>query len=148
MSEADTELEPRSGATIETAFGSYDMQLWSGRNESGIRALCDKVLVLPDQSVTMTDGGIIIPDVVKETVGMAATTGILVSAGPQAFAYDSLRQTHWVGERPGPGTRVFFKKYAGQEHSGRDGLMYRLMFDGDIAGMEEPYEEIVIPNQE
>jgi hypothetical protein len=31
-------------------------------------------------------------------------------------------------------------KYAGQEHTGRDGLLYRVMEDRSIAGVEEPLE--------
>ena len=136
----DGQLLPRTG-TVDTQFGSYDMAAWSGQNESGIRALCDKVLVLPDQAVTMY-GAIHLTDVSKESISAAATTGILVSVGPQAFAYDSDRLVHWEGERPQPGSRVYFQKYAGQEHQGRDGQMYRVMRDKDIAAMEEPLEVV------
>jgi co-chaperonin GroES (HSP10) len=136
----DGQLLPRTG-TIDTQFGSYDMAAWSGQNTSGIRALCDKVLVLPDQAMTMA-GSIIITDTSQESITAAATTGILVSVGPQAFAYDSDRLVHWEGERPQPGSRVYFQKYAGQEHMGRDGQMYRVMRDKDIAAMDEPVEEM------
>jgi chaperonin GroES len=131
----DEELKART--FFPTQFGTYMMVQWTGRNESRIRALCDMVLVLPDQPADMA-GSIVIPDSVKETTGAAATTGVLISCGPQAFAYDSGRQVRWEGERPKPGDRIYFQKYAGQEHRGRDGLMYRLMVDKSIAGMEEP----------
>ena len=126
---------------IATQFGSFSMVQWSGSNTSGIRALCDKVLVLPDQAPDVTAGGIVMPDEIKGRQGTAATTGVLVSVGPQAFAYDSQRLVHWVGDRPKAGDRVYFMKYAGQEHTGRDGLLYRVMEDRSIAGVEEPLEE-------
>ena len=126
---------------ILTQFGAFDKVEWSGTNTSGIRALCDKVLVLPDQAPDVTAGGIVMPDEIKGRQGTAATTGVLVSVGPQAFAYDSQRLVHWVGDRPKAGDRVYFMKYAGQEHTGRDGLLYRVMEDRSIAGVEEPLEE-------
>lgn len=132
-------MEPRF---IPTQFGDFITVPWSGQNTSGIRALCDKVVVLPDQAPSMTEGNIIIPDSIKETMGLAATTGVLVSVGPQAFAYDSARMVHWVGERPKAGDRIYFMKYAGQEHTGRDGLLYRIMEYGCVAGLEEPMSEI------
>lgn len=133
----DDDLKPRF---IPTQFGTFQMVEWSGRNTSGLRAFCDKVVVLPDQSPDMV-GSIAIPDSVKETVGAAATTGILVSVGPQAFAYDTQRLVRWEGHRPQAGDRVYFQKYSGQEHTGRDGLMYRIMEDRSIAAGEEPLEE-------
>lgn len=125
---------------IATQFGSFSRVDWTGVNTSGIRAMCDKVVVMPDQAPDMI-GGIVIPDEAKANQGAAATTGILVSVGPQAFAYDSQRLVHWVGDRPVAGDRVYFMKYAGQEHTGRDGLLYRVMEDRSIAGMEEPLDQ-------
>ena len=124
---------------IATQFGSFSMVQWSGSNTSGIRALCDKIVVLPDQAPDMI-GGIVIPEEARDRQGTAATTGVLVSVGPQAFAYDSQRLVHWVGDRPKAGDRVWFMKYAGQEYTGRDGLLYRVMEDRSIAGVEEPLE--------
>jgi len=123
---------------ISTQFGTFTKAEWTGKNTSGMRAYCDKVLVLPDQAVRITAGGIHIPDDSQENQTMAATSGVLVSVGPQAFAYDSNRLVHWVGERPKPGDRVFFMKYAGQMHQGRDGLSYRFMEDRSIAGGLDP----------
>lgn len=122
---------------IPTEFGSYQMVHWTGKNTSGIRAYCDKVIVLPDRAPDMV-GSIIVPGQAQESQAAAATTGILVSVGPQAFAYDSMRTVHWQGDRPKPGDRVYFQKYAGQLHMGRDGLEYRIMEDRSIAAGEEP----------
>jgi co-chaperonin GroES (HSP10) len=122
---------------LTTQFGQYSLAPWDGVNRSGMRALCDKVLVLCDEPLDVTKGGIMLAEVSVETQKLAATSGVLVSVGPQAFAYDSNRLVHWEGERPGAGTRVFFVKYAGQEYTGIDGLLYRMMDDRAIGGMEE-----------
>ena len=121
---------------IATQYGTYDKIQWIGINESGIQPLCDKVLILPDQAVAKTQGGILMPDSVRDNSGAAATTGVMVARGPQAFAWDSSRRVQWTGDMPQPGCRVFFQKYAGQEYTGRDGLLYRLMDYESIAGME------------
>lgn len=123
---------------LTTQFGQYMLATWDGVNRSGIRALCDKVLVLCDEAADVTRGGIIMAEVSVENQKLAATSGVLVSVGPQAFAYDAHRLVHWEGERPAPGARVFFVKYAGQEYQGLDGKLYRMMEDRSIGGMEEP----------
>lgn len=123
-----------------TAVGQYDLVPWSGRNDSGIQPLCDKVLVMPDQASGMV-GNVIIPDTVLEHIGAAAMTGVLVAVGDQAFAYDSRRLVRWEGKRPEPGVRVWFQKYAGEEYTGKDGLLYRVMEDRSLAGFEIPGAE-------
>lgn len=122
---------------LTTQFGQYSLAAWDGVNRSGIRALCDKVLVLCDEAVDVTRGGVVMAEVTQENQKLAATSGVLVSVGPQAFAYDSNRLVHWEGERPQPGARVFFVKYAGQEYMGLDRRLYRMMEDRSVAGMEE-----------
>ena len=123
------------GRFIHTPFGAFIAADWPGQNESGIRALHDKVIVLPDQAATQV-GSILIPDETRQRVAEAATTGIIVSLGDAAFAYGDDGQP-WHGERPAPGTRVFFQKYSGQTHTGQDGLLYRLMSYSAIAGVAE-----------
>jgi co-chaperonin GroES (HSP10) len=124
---------------IITQFGQYRAQ-YDGENRSGLQPICDLVLVLCDQAADMTSGGIHIPDDVREKMGYAATTGVVVAVGPQAFAYDSRRMVFWEGERPKQGDRVVFKKYSGIEYDGRDGMMYRLMEDRCIGAIELPIE--------
>jgi co-chaperonin GroES (HSP10) len=132
---ADDELQERGGV-VYTQFGAYDKVEWTGENTSGLKALCDKIVVLPDQAADMY-GSIHIPDDIKSRTGLAATTGVIVSVGPQAFAYDSSRMVKWVGERPEIGTRIIFTKYCGVEHTGHDGLLYRIMLDRDVGAMED-----------
>ena len=127
------ELEPK---ILTTQFGQYDLAPWAGDNTSGLQPLCEKVLVMCDQASPMTAGGIILSDETREKTGFAATSGVLVAVGDQAFAYDADRLVHWAGKRPSPGTRVIFQKYAGLEYTGRDGLLYRVMQDKQIAAME------------
>lgn len=127
--------------TVLTQYGQYEMASWDGTNGSGLKPLCDKVLVLCDQPVGKTTGGIIIVDTIKENTGFAATSGVIVAIGDQAFAYDSDRLVHWEGERPKAGDRVVFVKYAGLEYTGRDGLLYRLMQDKSLGAIELPVED-------
>lgn len=125
---------------VLTQFGEYLRAPWDGKNRSRIRPCCDKVVVLVDQ-IADTAGSIILPDNIKDRTGLAATTGVLVAAGPQAFAYDTHRLVRWEAERPQPGDRVFFQKFAGEVYTGRDGLSYRLMEDRCIGGIEIADEE-------
>lgn len=125
---------------LTTVTGIYTVGQWDGYNRSRIKPVCDKVVVLVDEAVDQTKGGIIITDQGQEVQTLAATTGVLVAVGPQAFAYDSDRLVRWEGERPQPGERVYFQKYAGQEYTGWDGRLYRLLQDRSVAGVEIPDE--------
>lgn len=130
-------MEPR---VLKTQQGQYALTEWGGVNQSGITPVCDKVLVLVDKSMEVTAGAIYIPEDQQERQTLSATTGVLVAVGPQAFAYDAFRTVHWVGERPQVGDRVVFTRYAGQEYSGYDGSLYRLMEDRQIGGIMRPVE--------
>lgn len=121
---------------IDTSTTFFMDAAWDGANHSGMRPVCDKVLILPDHVPDMV-AGMIMPDEVKDSKGAASMTGVIIACGPQAFAYDSDRLVRWEGERPTPGDRVWFVKYAGQEYQGRDGLTYRIMQDRAIAAMED-----------
>ena len=117
---------------LKTHHGQYELAEWNGVNESGYEPVCDKVLVLPDKVMEKTKGGIIITDVQGDQQQVAAVTGIVIAAGPQAFAYDSDRLVKWDGWRPAPGDRVAFQRYAGDEYPGLDGQTYRIMQDRSI----------------
>ena len=118
-----------------TSVGQYDLVVWDGTNGFGFDPVCDKVLILPDQPSGIV-GSVIIPDTIQENIGAAATSGVLVAIGDQAFAYDSRRLVLWAGRRPQIGSRVLFQKYAGEEYTGKDGLLYRIMDDRAIGGIE------------
>jgi co-chaperonin GroES (HSP10) len=140
--EMDNELAPR---ILTTQFGQYDFAPYDGINRSGLQPLCEKVLVMCDQAAPMTSGGIILSDETREKTGFAATSGVMVAVGDQAFAYDADRLVTWAGKRPEPGSRVIFQKYAGLEYSGRDGLLYRVMQDKQIAAVEIDVPDETIP---
>lgn len=127
-----------TGRFYSNQVGQYELAPWDGVNRSKILPVCDKVLVLVDQSVEKTAGGIIVPDVVAEPISLGATMGVLVAVGPQAFAYDSNRLVRWEGQRPKAGDRVYFTKYAGSLYTGHDGLEYRLMEDRAIGAVQAP----------
>ena len=121
---------------LSTKHGQFEMAAWNGRNESGIVPLCDKVLVLVDEAVEKTRGGIVLTATSAEVNTLGSVTGCLIAIGPLAFMYDSDRIVRWEGERPQPGARVYFEKYAGQEYEGLDGKMYRVMKDRQIGGLQ------------
>ena len=119
---------------LATEHGQFDLRLWNGKNESGITPLSDKTLVLVDEALVVTRGGIHLTDRSKGTQTLSSTSGILVAVGPQAFVWDSDRAAKWEGERPVPGLRVLFQRYSGQEYTGKDGRLYRLIQDRQIGG--------------
>lgn len=91
---ADEGLRPR---VLDTVHGQFETASWDGMNHSRIAAVNDKVVVLVDQYVKQTTGGIIIPDTLHEGKTLAATTGVLVNVGPQAFVWDFC--IGWCGGR-------------------------------------------------
>lgn len=137
--------------TLTTAAGTYRLAEWDGVNRFGAQPVCDMVLVLVDGGADKSDGGVLFTDGSKEQASLGSCTGIIVAVGPQAFAYDADRMVKWEGVRPQPGNRIWFQRYAGQEHFGLDGKMYRIMQDRSIAlfaevvkGPEEPEPETKI----
>ena len=119
---------------LKTKHGQFERATWNGTNPSGITPVCDRVLVRPDQHASKTAGGIHIADDLAERQTMGATTGVLIATGPQAFTYDSSGLNRWDHDKPEPGTRVCFARYAGEEYMGDDGLLYRVMDYRSIGG--------------
>lgn len=127
--------------TMATAAGTYRLAEWDGTNQFGAAPVCDMVLVLVDGGAEKSAGGVIFTDASKEQTGLGSCTGIIVATGPQAFAYDADRLVKWEGARPQPGNRIWFQRYAGQEHFGLDGNMYRVMQDRSISLFAEVAKE-------
>lgn len=119
---------------LATEHGHYDLRAWDGLNRSGITPLSDKVLVLCDEGMSTSRGGLIITDQSVARQTLASTTGIAVAMGPMAFLWDADRSFEWKGERPEPGMRIMFQRFAGQEYTGKDGRLYRLIQDRQIGG--------------
>lgn len=124
-------MEPK---LIKGLHAEYIPAVWSGKNTSGVRMVGKTVLILPDECSTKTSGGIeLTPDLI-ERMSMAAESGVIVSVASGAFLLNE-DMTPWTGERPNPGDRVYFEKYAGKQVKGSDGANYRIMDYGSIGAV-------------
>ena len=120
---------------LTTLVGTYKETEWWGRNTAGFDPIGDMVLVLPDEAVTITTGGILMPDQVTDQNTMAAESGTLVALGEGAFRFTADGRP-WVGPRPQVGDRVRMQRYSGQLQAGKDKHAYRLMTDRCIGAIE------------
>ncbi len=92
------------------------------------------MLVSPIKVDEKTKGGIILPDETKERDQFAQMQGTLVAASPLAFTYAD--KDEWGdAEKPKPGDKVMFARYAGAAVKGMDGADYRLIADKDISAV-------------
>lgn len=132
-------MEPK---LVKTRLAEYVPAEFSGKNESGIHPVGDRVLVLPDQASKTSSGLIHFTDEQISRNAEAAETGVIVEAGQEAFIWNSDRSRKWESaDKPKVGTRVAFDRYAGGFYHGKDGQMYRLMDDkciGATADEDEP----------
>ena len=104
------------------------------KNPSGIRPTEYKVLVSPIKVDEKTKGGIILPDETKERDQFAQMQGILVAMSPLAFTYAD--KDEWGdAEKPKPGDKVMFARYAGAAVKGMDGADYRIISDKDVSAV-------------
>lgn len=133
-------MKPR---LFKTTLASYTMAPWAGRNESGITPLNTLVLILPDTAAGESEGGIIIPTESVRIMQLAAETGTIVALGDGAFKYSNDGIHQWQGQKPSPGDRVCFERYAGQLALGDDGRNYRIMESKQIGGMWAAQNESV-----
>jgi co-chaperonin GroES (HSP10) len=109
--------------------------VWTGKNESGASPIGDYVLVMPDLAADKSSGGVFIDPVTVDRHTLASETGIIVALGDQAFAWNADRSRRWEGEKPEPGQRVYYTRYAGQVVHGDDGRTYRCMEDKCIGAV-------------
>ena len=81
-----------------------------------------------------TKGGIILPDEHKDREQFAQMQGTLIAVSPLAFTYADAAD--WGdSEKPKPGDKVMFAKYAGAAVKGKDGADYRIINDKDISAV-------------
>ena len=92
------------------------------------------VIIAPEETETVTKGGLFLPDRVKETEDLAQVRGLLVDASPLAFNFDDWPADR-IDRRPKAGDHVIYAKYAGILITGDDGREYRLAKDKDIAAV-------------
>lgn len=134
-------MQPSRGlnkSVVLTPLARYTPAQWSGKNESGIYPIGDRVLILPDPAIEETEGGILMPDQKQDTDGLAAETGVLVALGEAAWKWNSDRTRPFDGARPDVGQRVWFERYAGSVQYGVDGRAYRLMDDKCVGAVADP----------
>ena len=104
-------------------------------NQSGIRPVGYRVLILADEIEEVTPGGIVIPATEKEKMDQAQKTGTLVAIGNLAGEDQG---EDWVKV----GMRIIHNRYSGEHLTGVDGKMYRLMNDDQIWG--EADDEVML----
>src|SRR5262245_14992289 len=103
-------------------------------NPSGVYPTEYKVLVRPVKVEEKTKGGIILPDEHKDREQFAQMEGVLIAASPLAFSYANASE--WgEAEKPKPGDKVLFAKFAGAAIKGRDGESYRIINDKDLSAV-------------
>lgn len=106
-------------------------------NKSGIKAVGWTVLVKPAEVEKTSASGIILNAPTEEDrIQLAQIFGEVVAIGPIAWAdeRDTLGQFH---RRCEVGDKVIFRRYAGEQFDGDDGVKYRLMNDKDIMAIKE-----------
>src|SRR5690554_8029371 len=107
-------------------------------NPSGISPTEFTVMVLPKPVEERSAGGIIIPDMTKDSEKYAQVEGTIVARSPLAFTYATAAEWEAAGATPPkPGDRVLHAKYAGVRVKGRDGVEYLLVKDKDITATIE-----------
>lgn len=96
-------------------------------NTSGFIPYDTRVIILPDKVSDKFEGSSLIrPDAEKDKQKYAQTKGLLVAVGDNAFA-------DWGDvPKPQPGDRVVYGRYAGNQHTGKDGQEYTVCNDEDI----------------
>jgi len=100
-------------------------------NKSGIKAVGWTVLVKPAEVEKRSEAGIILHAPTEEDrVQLAQIFGEVVDIGPGAWGDET-------GPRCKIGEKVIFRRYAGEQFDGDDGIKYRLMNDKDILAIKE-----------
>lgn len=101
------------------------------RNEAGLIPTGTRIIVRPQKMETATKGGIVLVDTTREAEERAATRGVLVDAGADAFAVKEMKGIE-IGDV------IFFARYAGDAiNFARDGTLYRVMDGRDVLGKIE-----------
>lgn len=116
-------------------------------NKSGIFPCGNHILVKPDAIEEKTEGGIVLPDSVKERHQQSVAYGVVIAVGPDCFKHiveetqrifdgkwsPTERKTVGYTEAfANPGDRIAFAIYSGREYTGEDGEKYSVMNDTDI----------------
>ena len=100
-------------------------------NESGVIPVEYHCVVKLDKVEEKSAGGIIFADDNRDRSQMAATHGVLLAVGGNAFH-------EWADPIPKAGDRVVIRKYAGQFKTADPEDLYRVLHDKDIVGILAP----------
>jgi len=92
-----------------------------------------KVLVKPDTVESISEGGIIYPDSVRDSRQIAATRGIIIALGPLAEVYFSTGFDGVEKHMAKPGDRCVFDKYGGASLI-MDREEHRVILDENVIG--------------
>lgn len=133
------------GRLITGDHKEFVIEAWDGVNRSGWAPLDDKVLVLMEEHVEVTSGGIMIAPTIRERQSTAGETGLVIALGPVAFVWNDDLTRKWEGKKPAPGDRVYVERYAGALIQGHDGRAYRLMSQRCVGALALPPPEVVMP---
>ena len=117
-------------------------------HKSGIEPVGNRVLVKPDTLDEYSDGGIYVPEKVRERHEASASYGSVVSVGLDAWQHsvERIRHHHGNGEselveerfteysKPFAevGDRIAFSPHIGLDSMGEDGVKYMLINDEDV----------------
>lgn len=96
-------------------------------NTSGIYPTGGHLLVLPEKVGEKTEGGIYLPETVREKDQQAATVGTLVAIGSGAWL-DLDDGLPWAEV----GDKISYSRYAGVVIDGKDSEQYVLINDNDV----------------
>jgi len=129
---------------LATKDANYEVAEYEGINESGYNPVGDLIVVMVDtvseyvgqsKSIVMTEES-------KSRMDHGAKSGVIVAVGDDAFTWSSDRKRPFgIGRKPKPGDWVLFVRYAGEQHTGRDGKQYRIMSDNSVIAFIETEED-------
>ena len=127
----------RDNRVLKTDVAQYEQSQWSGRNESGITPISDKLLVLIDKASEKVGKAQLIyaPEKQQDTATLASETGVIIAMGDDAFSWNSDRTRPYSGYKPKPGDHIVFERYTGRDQRGFDGVTYRLMSDTAVGAV-------------
>lgn len=110
-------------------------------NTSGIQPVRYHCLIKMLPKEKQTKGGIILPEMQNERHELAREIGIFIASGGIAFSGGDGAPAWPSWNRPKPGQKVLFNRYAGSVQKGKDGESYRLIDDTELGAIvEEDYE--------
>src|SRR4051812_8816457 len=83
-----TRKEKMQPKLIAIQKAGYLPAMYGGQNESGCTPLGDRVLILPDQAMSTTTGGIELPPDVQTRAQLSGTSGVVIEMGDDAFKWN------------------------------------------------------------